>query len=89
MGLQTMKAQWLFCWPPWSASPPACLLPGAQVLAGDLGAALLSLRVRGRHPPTCGCWVSVDPFRLQVARKLVILEGELERAEERAEVSEL
>lgn len=26
---------------------------------------------------------------LQVARKLVILEGELERAEERAEVSEL
>lgn len=33
--------------------------------------------------------VSVDPFCLQVARKLVILEGELERAEERAEVSEL
>lgn len=36
----------------------------------------------------------VDPkkidfvFVLQVARKLVILEGELERAEERAEMSE-
>lgn len=28
-------------------------------------------------------------FSLQVARKLVILEGELERAEERAEVSEV
>lgn len=33
--------------------------------------------------------VPVGPFCLQVARKLVILEGELERAEERAEVSEL
>lgn len=30
-----------------------------------------------------------SPLALQVARKLVILEGELERAEERAEVSEL
>ena len=28
-------------------------------------------------------------FPIQVARKLVILEGELERAEERAEISEL
>lgn len=33
--------------------------------------------------------VPVGPFCPQVARKLVILEGELERAEERAEVSEL
>lgn len=33
-------------------------------------------------------WVFLKNF-LQVARKLVILEGELERAEERAEVSEL
>lgn len=33
--------------------------------------------------------VSFGPFCPQVARKLVILEGELERAEERAEVSEL
>lgn len=33
------------------------------------------------QPPSC--------LSLQVARKLVILEGELERAEERAEVSEL
>lgn len=29
------------------------------------------------------------PSQTQVARKLVILEGELERAEERAEVAEL
>lgn len=33
--------------------------------------------------------VSNNPLSLQVARKLVVLEGELERAEERAEVSEL
>lgn len=33
--------------------------------------------------------VKVSLDFLQVARKLVILEGELERAEERAEVSEL
>lgn len=33
--------------------------------------------------------VLIDLLCLQVARKLVILEGELERAEERAEVSEL
>lgn len=37
-----------------------------------------------------GSLTSEDPLLpLQVARKLVILEGELERAEERAEVSEL
>lgn len=45
---------------------------------------------QGRALPT-GRWGSVSAvlLSLQVARKLVILEGELERAEERAEVSEL
>lgn len=34
-------------------------------------------------------YVLPPPSQIQVARKLVILEGELERAEERAEVAEL
>lgn len=34
-------------------------------------------------------WPDTAVVVLQVARKLVILEGELERAEERAEVSEV
>lgn len=35
------------------------------------------------------CVGNTATFSSQVARKLVILEGELERAEERAEVSEV
>ena len=43
------------------------------------------------YPIRCGPWgcLNWSFLFLQVARKLVILEGELERAEERAEVSEL
>lgn len=58
-------------------------------MAGSLGVA--SQRAPERILLGVAVGVSLRPsiLSLQVARKLVVLEGELERAEERAEVSEL
>ncbi|XP_042299864.1 tropomyosin-like, partial [Sceloporus undulatus] len=54
------------------------------ILAARKSSAQRSYALKWRRLSANSSWLS-----LQVARKLVILEGELERAEERAEVSEL
>lgn len=89
MGLGTLKVLLLSCWPPWSASLPVCLPPGPESSQMVWGGASPSASGEGGILLDVVVGVPVGPFCLQVARKLVILEGELERAEERAEVSEL